>query len=249
MLLEGQTGIITGAGSGIGRATAALLSREGASLVLAGRNPASLEETAKGLPGEKVRIVRTDVQSEEDVRSLVSQTVETFGGLNFAYNNAAIFGDFKPLHEDSLANFEEVIATNLRGIWLCMKFQLSYMAEKKAGSIVNCASVAGHIGHQGSAVYSASKHGIIGLSKSAALQYAPMNIRVNVVSPGSTETAMLCSLYKSEEDLQRRAARLPLGRMVRPDDVAEAVLWLCSGNSRSSTGSVVHVDGGVLAGR
>jgi NAD(P)-dependent dehydrogenase (short-subunit alcohol dehydrogenase family) len=240
--------LITGAGSGIGRATAVAFARAGSRVVLGGRRRDRLEETAGLCPDRStIRIHVCDVTLEEDVARLTAVAVEDFGRLDIAFNNAGSFGRFGPLHEDDEANFDAVLDVNLRGVWRCMRHQLAHMVPRGSGSIVNCSSVAGHRGHQRSPLYAASKHAVIGLSKSAALQYASHGIRVNVVSPGSTDTEMLTSLYADGSELAARRERAPMRRLGEAHEVAQAVLWLGGPDSSYVTGQTVVVDGGVTA--
>ncbi|MFI1256122.1 SDR family NAD(P)-dependent oxidoreductase [Streptomyces netropsis] len=240
--------MVTGAGSGIGRAAARLFARLGARVVLVGRTVETLRESAAGLPPEAHLVAPCDVADPEQVEARVADTIARFGRLDGAFNNAGTFGAFGPLHEDTPANFDSVVATNLRGVWACVRGQTRAMLTTGGGSIVNCASVAGHIGHAQSPVYSATKHAVIGLSKSAALQYAGDGIRVNVVSPGSTDTPMLRDLYTDPGKLAQRANRAPLGRLGTCEEVANAAAWLISPLSGYVTGQTIVVDGGVTAG-
>jgi A-factor type gamma-butyrolactone 1'-reductase (1S-forming) len=245
--LDDRVVMITGAGSGIGRAAVRAFAVAGALVVAAGRRGDALHGSVTGLPADRVRTVACDVSDEQQVAALVATAVSHFGRLDAAFNAAGTFGEVGPLHADTTGNFDTVVGTNLRGVWLCMKHQIAAMLDAGGGSIVNCASVAAHIGHGGSAIYSASKHAVVGLSKSAALQYARMGIRVNVVSPGSTDTEMLRALY-GPDDLRSRADRAPLGRLGRPEEVAAAAVWLASPASAYVTGQAIAVDGGVTAG-
>lgn len=243
--------MVTGAGSGIGRAAVVALARAGAHVLAVGRNEKYLVETvaeASASPGE-VSWTSADITRGDDVEAAVRLAVERYGPLHGAFNAAGTFGRFGPLHEDDPENFAQVVGTNLAGVWDCMRHQIARMRSTGGGSIVNCASVAAHLGHAKSPIYSATKHAVIGLSKSAALQYAAEGLRVNVVSPGSTDTPMLRSLYPAEEALDARRKRAPLRRLGTPQDVAGAVLWLLDPTvSGYVTGQTVIVDGGVTAG-
>lgn len=246
--VEGKVVLVTGAGTGIGKATAETLLHAGAKVALAGRSLERLREVVKGFPEERMHLVATDVCDETQVRNLIDSTLERFGTLDAAFNNAGTFGSPTALHQDTSENFDRVTRTNLRATWLCMREELKAMLAAGGGAIVNCGSVAGHIGHFQNPAYSASKHAIIGLSKSAALQYGRDNIRVNVVSPGSTDTEMFRGLYPDEHQVQARRERAPLGRLGDPHEVAQAAVWLCSTDSSYVTGQVIVVDGGVTAG-
>jgi NAD(P)-dependent dehydrogenase (short-subunit alcohol dehydrogenase family) len=242
--------MVTGAGSGIGRAAVAALVAAGARVLAVGRTEQALKETAAEAagPGE-ASWTRADIRRSEDVEAAVRVTEERYGPLQGAFNAAGTFGRFGPLHGDDPENFAHVVGTNLGGVWDCMRHQLPRIREAGGGSIVNCASVAAHLGHARSPLYSATKHAVIGLSKSAALQYAADNVRVNVISPGSTDTPMLRSLYPSEEALDARRHRAPLRRLGTSQDVAGAVLWLLDSTASGYvTGQTVIVDGGVTAG-
>jgi NAD(P)-dependent dehydrogenase (short-subunit alcohol dehydrogenase family) len=249
--LRGKSVVVTGAGAGIGRAAAVAFGAVGARVVVAGRREDALTETARRIReagGEATALV-VDITRPDDVERMIQRTVERHGALHCAFNNAGVFGRTGRLADDTPENWSEVIATNLTGTWLCMKLQIAAMLRQGGGTIVNCASVSGVAGHLGSCAYTASKHGVVGLTRSAALQYARRGIRVNVVCPGSTDTEMLRSVYRTPEELARRADLLPLGRLGLPEEVAAVVLWLCSDASSFVTGQVLCTDGGVTAGR
>ena len=252
--MTGKVVMVTGASSGIGRAAVVAFARAGAFVVAAARDRERLEETL--VAAEKVTTtsdaevtaLRCDVTSPDQVAGLVESTLQRYGRLDAAFNNAGTFGRFGPLHEDDTDNFDAVVGTNLRGLWTCLRHQIPPMVAGKSGAIVNCASVAAHLGHAKSPLYSATKHAVVGLSKSAALQYAADGVRVNVVSPGSTDTDMLRSIYTSAEALDSRARRAPLQRLATAEEVANAAVWLASPLSSYVTGQTLVVDGGVTAG-
>jgi len=248
--LAGAVVIVTGAGSGIGRAAVSAFSAAGAHVLATGRSSSRLEETAAlAKAPELVTPFHCDVTNEDDVSNTVAFALNEFGRLDCAFNNAGTFGRLGPLHQDDGENFNTVVDTNLRGVWLCLKHQIPPMVAQGGGSIVNCASVAGHYGNPATAMYSATKHAVIGLSKSAALQYAANGVRVNVISPGGTDTEMLRDLYGSQQALDARARRTPLQqRLASAEEVANTVVWLASPLSSYVTGQALIVDGGVTAG-
>jgi NAD(P)-dependent dehydrogenase (short-subunit alcohol dehydrogenase family) len=239
--------LILGASSGIGRAAAVKFSAVGAKVVLGGRDAERLTRVADVLPGDRSRVIVCDVAADDLVARAVDYALSEFGRLDACFNNAGVFGRFTPIHEDSPDNFEHVVGTNLRGVWSCMRHQIPAMLEN-GGSIVNTASVAGHIGHAKSPLYAATKHAVIGLSKSVALQYAHRGIRVNVVSPGSTDTDMLRTLYPTGGAIAARERRAPMRRLGAPEEIAEAAVWLASPLSSYVTGQTIVADGGVTAG-
>ncbi len=246
--LRDRVAIVTGAGSGIGREAAGALAQAGAYVALAGRRLPALEQTAAALNPARCLVVPCDVRDDDQVAHLVARTCGQFGRLDLALNNAGSFGARSLLHEDTASNFDAVVNTNLRGLWSCLKYELAAMLQSAGGSIVNVASVSAHIGHAESPVYAATKHAILGISRSAALQYAHAGIRVNVVSPGSTDTELLVNLYPQAEERAARGERAPLQRLGRPQEIANAALWLMSPLSSYVTGQVLIVDGGVTAG-
>ena len=246
--LAGSVVIVTGAGSGIGRAAARLFTKRGAHVVLLGRRPEPLRAVEAELPPGRATAAPCDVTDAAAVHACVDGVVDRFGRLDAAFNNAGTFGAFGPLHLDTDANFAEVVDINLRGIWNCLRFQIAAMIPAGGGAIVNCSSVSGHIGHSHSPLYAATKHAVLGLTKSAALQYAGDGIRVNAVSPGSTDTELLQRLYGDPAVIAERGRRAPLGRVADPVEVAEAAVWLAGRGASYITGQTVVVDGGVTAG-
>ena len=247
--LEGAVVIVTGAGSGIGRAAVSAFSAAGARVLATGRSMSRLEESAAlAKAPELVTPVLCDVTKDEEVAATVAHALTHFGRLDCAFNNAGTFGRLGLLHQDDEENFHTVVDTNLRGLWLCLKHQIPPMVAQGSGSIVNCSSVAGHFGHPQTAMYSATKHAVIGLSKSAAVQYAGDGVRVNVISPGGTDTEMLRDLYGSQQALDARARRTPLQqRLAGADEMANVAVWLASPLSSYLTGQALIVDGGVTA--
>jgi NAD(P)-dependent dehydrogenase (short-subunit alcohol dehydrogenase family) len=249
--LLGKVAIITGGTSGIGRDTAVLFAEAGAKVVVAGRRETEGNETLalmRKAGGEGI-FVKTDVAKSADVQVLVRKTVEKFGRVDCAFNNAGIEGEWTPIVEQSEEAWDSVININLKGVWLCLKYVIQQMlTQGGGGTIVNMSSVAGLMGAAGAATYCASKHGVIGLTRSAALEYAAHNIRVNAVCPAVIETPMGDRIFGG--DLRDYAIGLhPVGRLGQPREVAEAVLWMCSERSSFMTGHELVVDGGLLTGR
>jgi NAD(P)-dependent dehydrogenase (short-subunit alcohol dehydrogenase family) len=248
---EGKIALVTGGTSGIGRETAVLFAKKGARVVVAGRRENEGNETVDLIhrAGGEGIFVRTDVSQASDVKAVVESTVKTFGGLDYAFNNAGTEGNWVPIVEQSEEDWDRTIAINLKGTWLCLKFELQQMLKQgRGGAIVNNSSVAGFIGSYGVATYCASKHGVLGLTKSAALEVAKNGIRVNAVCPAVIETPMADRLF-GLPDAQKWAQGLhPMGRFGKPLEVAEAVVWMCSSAAGFMTGQSLVLDGGFLAG-
>jgi NAD(P)-dependent dehydrogenase (short-subunit alcohol dehydrogenase family) len=249
--LENKVALVTGGTTGIGRDTAVLFAKAGAKVVVSGRRETEGKETSNLIraAGGDGLFVKSDVSKSSDVQSLVQKTVEKFGRLDIAFNNAGIEGKWIPLIEQSLEDWDAVIDINLKGTWLCLKYEIQQMLKQGGGgSIVNMSSVAGLMGAAGAGVYCASKHGVIGLTRTAALENAAHGIRVNAVCPAVIETAMADRAFADPEANKRVLALHPIGRFGKPIEVAEAVLWLCSGKSSFMTGHYIVLDGGMLAG-
>lgn len=246
---EGKVALVTGGASGIGRATAVKFAIEGASVVVADVDQRGGQETVRMVKecGSEGIFVRADVSVESDVIALVETTIATYGKLDYAVNNAGIEGKSAPTAKLASDDFDRTIAINLRGVWLCMKYELPHLLETR-GAIVNMASIAGIVGFAGNAAYVASKHGVIGLTKTAALEYSKLGVRVNVISPGVIMTPMVERVGELEgEILEALEAMHPIGRTGTSEEVAEAVLWLCSPKSSFVTGVTLPVDGGYVA--
>jgi len=254
MSFQGKTAIVTGGGSGIGRATALALARAGAQVVIGNRNREQGHAVVQEIAalGGQAEFVRTDVANVNDVKALIARAVEKFGRLDLAFNNAGIEGESKPLHEQDETLANQLLDVNLKGIFWAMKYEIEAMLTNAAnaagggrGAIVNCSSVLGLGGFRGGALYVASKHAIIGLTKTAALDYAAQGIRVNAVAPGPIETPLLHRF--AGDSVPAHAKAIPLGRLGQPEEVAEAVVWLLSDAASYVTGHTLPVDGGYRA--
>jgi NAD(P)-dependent dehydrogenase (short-subunit alcohol dehydrogenase family) len=253
-LLEQKVALVTGGGSGIGRASAIAFSREGAEVIVSDIDITGGEETIRLIQaaGGTAIFVQADVARATEVEALVKKGVETYGRLDCALNNAGIQGEIRQTAECSEENWNHIIAINLTGVWLCMKHELAYMLSQGSGTIVNTASNFGLVGSQGMPAYSASKHGVLGLTKTAALEYAKVGIRVNAVCPGPTQTPLVDRILSQQPQLATQIveaikAREPVGRMGQPEEIAEAVVWLCSEAASFVTGIALAVDGGFVA--
>ena len=250
--LNGKVALITGGASGIGRATALTFAREGAKLIIADMNEDGGQQTVHMITehGGEATFVQVDVSRATEVEAMISKTVQTYGRLDCAHNNAGIGSRPRVLlHELSEESWERVISINLKGVWLCMKYEIIQMCTQGGGAIVNTASIMGLVGSWSrSGVYNASKHGVVGLTKTAALEYAKLGIRVNAVCPGYIRTPLIEEALTSNPEMEAQiVARHPVGRMGRPEEIAEAVMWLCSDAASFVTGHTMTVDGGYVA--
>ena len=249
--LRGKVAIVTGGTSGIGRETAVLFAKAGAKVVVAGRREAEGKETVELIraAGGEGLFVKTDVAKAADVQALVQKTVKKFGRLDVGINNAGIEGNWMPIAEQSEEDWDRVIGINLKGVWLSLKYEVQQMLKQGGGgTIVNMSSVAGLMGSSGAAAYCASKHGVIGLTRTAALENAKSGIRVNAVCPAVIETPMAERLFGDPGVEKWILGMHPIGRFGTSAEIAEAVLWLCSGRSSFMTGHYIVLDGGFLAG-
>lgn len=252
LLLQGKSIIVTGAGSGIGRATALVMAREGARVLVADRSRDGAVETVemiKAAGGEAADIV-VDIAENADVENMVAKAVKLYGRLDAAYNNAGVHGSQLGAAGAKLADIPEeavdaLFKVNLKGVWLCMKHQIRQMEKQGGGAIVNTGSIGGIVGLRGSSAYVASKHGVLGLTRSAAIEYAGAGIRVNAVCPGFTDTPMASDSMKVRG--KEILAVIPAGRLGKPEEIGETVAFLCSDRAAYINGAAYAVDGAYLA--
>src|SRR3974377_2042574 len=247
LLFENKVALITGAASGMGLAAAQAFAAEGAAVALADVNEAAARAAAEQLiaAGHKAIAVRCDVADEAQVKAMVEQTVSALGRLDAAFNNAGIQSPVAEVADASGEEFERVNGVNLRGVWNCMKYELLQMREQGSGAIVNNSSLGGIVGLPGRAAYHAGKHGVLGLTKSAALEYAAKGIRINAVCPGIIDTPMVAGMQATQADAMKEMMKdVPIGRLGRAEEIADAVVWLCSPGATFVIGQALAVDGG-----
>jgi len=248
---ENKVALVTGAASGLGLATARAFAESGAFVVLADWNEKEVEAAAREIAGKghKTLAIRCDVSDDAQVEAMVEQTVAAFGRLDAAFNNAGVQNVLAETADSTHEDYERVMGINLRGVWSCMKFELQQMRKQSSGAIVNCSSLGGLIGGAQRGTYHAAKHGVIGFTRSAALEYATRGIRVNAVCPGMIQTPMVNQMIASGQGEALEAMLktfVPMGRMGRPEEIADAVLWLCSSAASYVTGQSISVDGGYV---
>jgi NAD(P)-dependent dehydrogenase (short-subunit alcohol dehydrogenase family) len=247
MKMKDKVAVVTGGASGIGRATALAFAREGARVVVIDRDAAGGEHTISEIrdAGGNGVFVRADVAVAADVERAMATAANMAGHIDYAFNNAGVEGKLATTREYDEQEWDRVIATNLKGVWLCMKHEISRMPDR-GGAIVNCASIAGLVGFTEEPAYVAAKHGVIGLTKAAAIEVAPRNIRINAVCPGAIDTPMLHRSTPGDE-LAKYIEQTPQRRVGKPEEIAAAVLWLCSDASAFVTGTALPIDGGFVA--
>lgn len=248
-IFKGRTALVTGGSYGIGQATAIAFASRGANVVIADivEDPEQATAKAVAAAGGKSVFIQCDVADVASVKAMVEKTIATFGRLDFAFNNAGVEGAQGNTRDCTEQNWDRTIGVNLKGVWLCMKEELPHLL-KQGGAIVNCASVAGLMGFPGLPAYVASKHGVVGLTKTAALEYAKEGVRINAVCPGVIKTAMVDRVTGKDKAVEKQYEDMePIGRMGKPEEVAAAVVWLCSEEASFVTGHAMPVDGGWLA--
>lgn len=245
--LEGKVAVVTGAGAGIGRASAQAFAREGASVVVADIDEAGGRETVELIGGDQASFIRTDVAERDDVFAMVQHAVDTYGGLDCAHNNAGIAAPMVPLADYPDDGWDRTIAVMLTGVYHCLKAEIPRMLERGGGAIVNTASGVGLVGYPEQAAYTASKHGVLGLTKVAALDYGAKGVRVNAICPGTARTPMVEQAIRDFPDIDDQLKKLhPIGRIGEAEEIAEAAVWLCSPAASFVLGVALPVDGGYV---
>jgi len=247
---ENKVALVTGAGSGLGLATAQAFAEAGASVALADWNEKAVRSAADKLvaSGHKALAIRCDVSNDAEVAAMVRETITKFGRLDVAYNNAGVQNELAETADTTAKDYDRVMGINLRGIWNSMKFELQHMRKQGSGAIVNCSSLGGLVGGAERGIYHAAKHGVLGFTKSAALEYGAKGIRINAVCPGLIQTPMSDQMVAAGqgEALKAMEKMIPMARVGRPEEIASAVLWLCSDAASYITGQSISVDGGFI---
>jgi NAD(P)-dependent dehydrogenase (short-subunit alcohol dehydrogenase family) len=249
-MMDKKVAIVTGGNSGIGRATAIALAKEGAKVTVAARRASEGEETVRLIEeaGSEAIFVKTDVAIEKEVKSLVERTVDTYGRVDYAVNNAGIGEKMTPLVEQTSEKFDQIMNTNVRGVWLSMKYEIPMMIKNGGGAIVNTSSGAGLVGFPQMSGYIASKHAVLGLTKSAALEYAKSGIRINAIAPGGVETDMLMQTVGNDHQfIETFKSMHPIGRFGDPKEIANTIVWLLSDKASFVLGHTLLVDGGIVS--
>ena len=247
---ENKVALVTGAGSGLGLATAQAFAEAGASVALADWDEKSVRSAADNLTasGHKALAIRCDVSKDAEVEAMVRETTARFGRLDVAYNNAGVQNELAETADTTATDYDRVMGINLRGIWNSMKFELKHMRKRGSGAIVNCSSLGGLVGGAERGIYHAAKHGVLGFTKSAALEYGAKGIRINAVCPGLIQTPMSDRMVEAGqgEALKAMEKMIPMARVGRPEEIASVVLWLCSDAASYVTGQSISVDGGFI---
>lgn len=249
--MKDKVALVTGAGSGIGFAASMAFAEEGASLILADVSVEGGEKTARMIEerGNRALFVRTDVSRASEVEAMVNRAIDTFGRLDYAFNNAGIEGVQAPTADCTEENWDRVVGIDLKGVWLCMKYEIAQMLKQGHGAIVNMSSIAGLVGFPNSPAYCAAKGGVVQLTRTAALEYAKSGIRINAVCPGVIRTPMIERVVAAQPEMNDALTSMePIGRLGQPEEIAAAVVWLCSDAASFVTGHPMVVDGGFVAG-
>ena len=247
---QSKVAIITGGSSGIGRATSVALAKEGVKIIVADRLAKDGEETVQLVKeaGADGIFVKTDVANEDNVKALVEKTIKIYGRLDYAFNNAGIAETPTSLAEQTSNAFDQIMNVDVKGVWLCMKYEIPQIIRRRGGAIVNMSAAAGVVGLPQNSIYSASKHAVLGLTKSAALEYAKFGIRINAIAPGGVETDMALRVAEDKKQfVETLKSMQPIGRFAEPEEIANAVVWLLSDKASFVLGHTLLVDGGLIS--